>query len=51
MESIVKDHIITRHMMSNGIMTEKQFGFVDGRSCKTNLLDCLNDWTTALDNH
>jgi hypothetical protein len=36
MESIIKDHN-TQHMMSNGIMTEKQYGLVEGRSCKTKL--------------
>lgn len=38
-----------KHLDTNGIIPANQHGFVKGRSTETNLLECLNDWTTYLD--
>ena len=36
--------------MQHKLITQHQHGFTIGRSCLTNLLTALNDWTSALDN-
>ena len=48
LESLVRDHII-HHMNVNGYFSEKQFGFMAGRSTSLQLLKVLDDWTRALD--
>ena len=40
MESLVRDYII-KHMNTNGLFTQYQHGFMEGRSCTTNLLATL----------
>jgi len=41
---------ITDFLAQNRLISEQQHGFVKGRSCLTNLLTALNDWTSAMDN-
>ena len=48
MESIIRDDII-QHLERNNLLSECQHGFVAGRSCTTNLLAVLEDWTACLD--
>ena len=36
--------------MQHKLITQHQHGFTIGRSCLTNLLTVLNDWTSALNN-
>ena len=48
MESIIRDDIID-HMMRNKLLCDEQHGFVPGRSCVTQLLNCLEEWTNLLD--
>ena len=38
-----------RHLTRNSIISDKQHGFRQGRSCLTNLLDTLDTWTKILD--
>ena len=45
MESIVRDAIVA-HMVKNDLLTDEQHGFVPGRDCITQLLLCLEDWTS-----
>ena len=45
MESIVRDAIVS-HLMSNALITDDQHGFVPGRDCMTQLLVCIEDWTS-----
>ena len=48
MEKIVRDRLL-KHMMGNGILSERQHGFVPGRSCITQLLEVMDLWTEALE--
>ena len=48
MESIVRDHFID-HMKKNNLFSDKQFGFIAGRSTTLQLLHVLNIWTEILD--
>ena len=49
METLVREQVIN-HLQINNLVTDKQHGFVQGKSCITQLLDVLDDWTQALDN-
>jgi hypothetical protein len=49
MERIVSQDL-TDHLNSQGLLSEKQHGFIKGRSTLTNLLESVSDWTLALDN-
>ena len=40
---------IMSFLMTNGLLSEQQHGFVRGRSCQTNILLCLERWTDILD--
>lgn len=49
-EKILKKHIL-EHLESNKILPSAQHGFVNGKSIETNMLECINDWTAALDDN
>ena len=48
LESIVRTHIVD-HLDTNKILSDKQHGFREGRSCLTNLLVMMESWTEILD--
>ena len=48
MESIVRD-VILDHLVENNVLSDGQHGFVPGRDCMTQLLLCLEDWTSMID--
>ena len=48
LESIIKDSI-QEHLQANNTIPPQQHGFTSGRSCSTQLLLAMNDWTKALD--
>ena len=48
MESIVRDTIMA-HMMKNNLITDNQHGFVPGPNCITQLLVCVDDWTSMME--
>ena len=48
MESHVKDAIM-KHVLSNYLLSKYQHGFINGKSCSTNLILCLDAWTKILD--
>ncbi len=48
LESIVREHIMT-HMNNNDFFSDKQYGFLPGRSTTLQLLTVLDDWTEMLD--
>lgn len=49
LESLIKDKMVDL-MKKNNIQTKHQHGFLQLRSCLTNLLEALEAWTEALDN-
>lgn len=48
LESIVKEHVFD-HLKNKNLLSENQHGFREGRSCLSNLLTTLEDWTEILD--
>ena len=50
LESIVRKHIL-EHLMTNNILSNSQHGFRSGRSCLTNLLEIMEDWTEIIDDY
>ena len=48
MEKSVREHIID-HMNINNLFTNKQYGFMSGRSTSLQLLAVLDKWTEALE--
>ena len=48
MESIIRDYIID-YMMNNKLFADQQHGFVPKRSCMTQLICVLEDWTKWID--
>ena len=48
MESMIRDSIVD-HIMANNLFCDNQHGFVPGRSCITQLLSCIEDWSHLLD--
>ena len=48
MESIIRNHIIS-YMKNNKLFSDKQYGFISGRSTSLQLLTVLEEWTDALD--
>jgi hypothetical protein len=49
MEKIVR-RVIVGHMIQNKIFSDKQFGFISGRSTTLQLLIVMDEWTEILDN-
>jgi len=49
MESIVTDNI-NKHFIDNNFFSQKQFGFIKGRSTVIQLLRMLDEWTEKLEN-
>ena len=48
MERLVRQQILT-HIETNNLLTDHQHGFRSGRSCVTQLLTVMEDWTRLLD--
>jgi hypothetical protein len=48
METFVREELI-KHMKENGLFSDEQHGFLGGRSCITQLLETLEEWTKILD--
>ena len=49
-EGFIRDAMYS-HFISNNLLSTKQFGFCQGRSCITQLLATLHDWMIFLDDH
>ena len=41
--------MIFKHLESNQLLTDAQYGFRKGRSCCVQLLDVMKDWVNAMD--
>ena len=50
MERVLKKHI-SKHLVEMELLSEEQHGFVQKKSCLTNLLESLEDWTQIIDNN
>ncbi|CAL4073660.1 unnamed protein product, partial [Meganyctiphanes norvegica] len=48
LETIVREQLFN-HLKSNNLLSEEQHGFREGRSCPSNLLTTLEDWTSILE--
>ena len=48
LESMVRKHIL-EHLTTNNILSDKQHGFRERRSCLTNLLEVMECWSEILD--
>ena len=48
MESIIRDAML-QHLVENDLCTTQQYGFTNGRSCLTNLLETFESWTEDVD--
>ena len=47
MESVIKDSLI-KHLHVNKLITKQQHGFLAKYSTCSQLLECVNDWSVAL---
>ena len=47
-ETVIRDAIF-KHLESNELLTDAQYGFRKGRSCCTQLLDAMKDWVNVID--
>ena len=47
-ESIIRDKLV-EHLDKHGLLNNAQHGFREGRSCLTNLLETLEQWTEIID--
>jgi len=41
---------IHEHLRYNGLLSGAQYGFIKGKSTRTNQLECITDWTITLQN-
>ena len=48
-EGFIRD-ALSKHIKTNGLLSNHQHGFTTGRSCITQLLTTLNDWFSRIDN-
>ncbi|KAL8565437.1 hypothetical protein ACOMHN_049414 [Nucella lapillus] len=48
MEKLIRENVI-KHLDENVLISRQQHGFVQGRSCVTQLLDVMDAWTEILD--
>jgi len=48
LEACIKDHIM-KHLICNGLLSDKQYGFAKGRSSMLQLLHMLDKWTGCLE--
>ena len=48
LESIIREQLVD-HMIKNALFSDRQYGFISGRSAVLQLLLALDEWTEALD--
>ena len=48
LETIVRKHLV-EHLTENNILRDEQHGFRQGRSCLTNLLETIEQWSEIID--
>ena len=50
MEKLIREQIL-QHLVKNNIISPHQHGFVPGRSCMTQLLESMDEWTNIIENN
>jgi hypothetical protein len=50
METLIRQRLFV-HLVQNNLLSNCQHGFFNGRSTVTQLLECMNDWTSSIENH
>ena len=48
LEKVIRDSLI-HHLRSNELLSNKQYGFLKGRSAKIQMIRVMDDWTKQLD--
>ena len=48
MEKLLRKPLLD-HMFDNHLISDAQHGFIPGRSCSTQLLEALDEWSGAVD--
>ena len=48
LESVVRDQLM-QHMLESGQLSDHQHGFMPKRSCTSQLLSTLEDWTRSIE--
>jgi len=48
LESLIRDHIM-KHLLDNNLLSNKQYGFIKGRSTMLQLMHMMDDWTLCLE--
>jgi len=48
MESIIRDHVM-KYFLDNELFSNRQYGFLIGRSTVLQLLNIIDEWTLNLD--
>ena len=48
METLVRNNIM-EHLINEKLLADAQHGFVSGRSCVTQLIETIEEWTQMLD--
>ena len=48
LEKIIRKEILN-HMKRNSLFAKEQYGFLEGRSCITNLIETIDEWTRITD--
>jgi len=48
LEKIVRDSLM-EHLRVNNLLRDKQFGFLEGRSAKIQMIRVMDDWTKCVD--
>ena len=48
LETIIREHLLC-YLTENSLLSNCQHGFINGRSCATQLMHCLDIWTKAID--
>jgi len=48
LERLIRDHLMN-HLKMNNLLSNKQYGFIPGRSVSLQVLTVMNDWTKTLD--
>jgi len=48
LEQLIRDHMMA-HLLGNGLISNKQYGFINGRATSLQLLHMLDKWTEYLE--